>query len=70
MLGWVCFMAGLFSVAAPFSASAQQADVSHFWTSGGTPEPTLFSPMSTRKRGPRLGTDAEGAARTTPPRQR
>jgi len=35
MLGRVRFMAGLFATAASFSASAQQADVVPFWTSGG-----------------------------------
>lgn len=67
MLERVCLAAALFSAAATFPASAQQADVIHFWTSGGESRAVAVFADEYRKRGgkwvddPAIGPQAEFA---------
>jgi len=67
VLGRVCLLAGLFATAASFSAPAQQADVIHFWTSGGESRAVAVFAHEYEKRGgkwvddPAIGPQAEFA---------
>ena len=67
MFGRVCFAAGVFATVASFSAPAQQADVIHYWTSGGESRAIAVFAHEYEKRGgkwlddPAVGPQAENS---------